>query len=97
MGNFGGTKALRAVASYLRRTGQTVSAFYVSNVEQYLRQDGIWNQFCANASRMPVDRQSVFIRSARGGFRGEAGRFGRGGFVLEVVPIASEVGSCAAR
>ena len=92
VGNFGGTKALRAVASYLRRTGQTVSAFYVSNVEQYLRQDGLWEQFCQNAGGFPVDGSSVFIRSVRGGFGGARGM----GFGLSLVPIAREVAACAA-
>ena len=76
VGNFGGAKALAAVATYLRRTGQTVSTFYVSNVEQYLRQDGLWEQFCRNASAFPIDGSSVFIRSMRGGFGGMARRHG---------------------
>jgi hypothetical protein len=41
VGNFAGSKALRAVAQYVRAHGETVSAFYVSNVEQYLFQDRI--------------------------------------------------------
>ena len=100
VGNFGGAKALRSVASYLRRTGQTVSAFYVSNVEQYLRQDGIWEQFCRNAGSLPVDGSSVFIRSVRGGFGGAGGGFGGprgGGFGLSLVPLAHDVAACAAR
>ena len=94
VGNFGGTKALTAVATYLRRTGQTVSAFYVSNVEQYLRQDGLWEQFCRNASAFPADGSSVFIRSMRGGFGGTRGGMG---FGLSLAPIAQDVASCAAR
>jgi hypothetical protein len=97
VGNFGGPKALRAVASYLRRTGMTVSAFYVSNVEQYLRQDGLWSQFCTNASAMPVDGTSVFIRSMRGGFSGQPGGGAGGGFGLTLVPIAREVVGCGGR
>jgi hypothetical protein len=93
VGNFGGTKALRAVASYLRRTGQTVSAFYVSNVEQYLRQDGLWEQFCQNATGLPVDGSSVFIRSMRGGFSGQRGGMG---FGLSLAPIAHDVAACGA-
>ncbi|MEO7790767.1 MAG: hypothetical protein ABIX28_14485 [Vicinamibacterales bacterium] len=93
VGNFGGTKALRAVASYLRRTGQTVSAFYVSNVEQYLRQDGLWEQFCQNASGLPIDGSSVFVRSMRGGFGGMRGGMG---FGLSLVPMAGAVAACGA-
>src|SRR5215471_6593739 len=36
VGDFAGRKALAAIASYLRKSGLTVSAFYASNVEQYL-------------------------------------------------------------
>ena len=97
VGNFGGPKALRAVASYLHRTGLTVSAFYVSNVEQYLRQDGLWTRFCANASAMPVDGTSVFIRSTRGGFGGQTGGGPGGGFGLSLASIAPEVAGCAGR
>ena len=39
-GDFGGPKAIRAIGAYLKKQGGTVSAFYVSNVEQYLFQDG---------------------------------------------------------
>ena len=44
-----------------------MSAFYLSNVEEYLRQDGRLKTFCANAATLPVDEASVFIRSARSG------------------------------
>ena len=67
VGNFAGAKALRAVGKYIRDKGATVSAMYLSNVEQYLNQDGIWNHFCANVAAMPLDDKSMFIRSARGG------------------------------
>ena len=66
VGNFGGPKAIRAVGKYLKdRKGATVSAFYLSNVEQYLRQDGIWGNFCANVATLPLDETSTFIRPAR--------------------------------
>src|SRR3954468_7338182 len=38
VGNFAGPKAIRAVAEYIKSKGATVSAFYLSNVEQYLYQ-----------------------------------------------------------
>jgi hypothetical protein len=71
VGNFAGPKALSAVGAYLKGKGATVSAFYVSNVEQYLREDGIWGNFCSNASTLPTDASSTFIRSTRGGFSGQ--------------------------
>jgi hypothetical protein len=65
VGDFGGPKAIRTVASYLNEKGATVSAFYLSNVEQYLRQDGMWNNFCRNVRTLPLDSTSTFIRSVR--------------------------------
>jgi hypothetical protein len=62
VGNFGGPKAIRAVGTYLREHGAVVTAFYLSNVEQYLTQDGIWNKFCQNVATLPLDEASVFIR-----------------------------------
>jgi len=99
VGNFGGSKALKSIAGYLKSRGLVVSAFYVSNVEQYLRQNGIWEQFCGNAHALPVDRTSVFIRSSRGGFAGQGGGppRGFGGFGLTLSPIADDVAACAAR
>jgi hypothetical protein len=73
VGNFAGSKALRAVGAYVRERGATVAAMYLSNVEQYLRQDGIWNVFCANVATLPLDDRSMFIRSSNGGFGGGSG------------------------
>ena len=50
-----------------------MSAFYLSNVEQYL---GSWSNFCANVAGLPLDDKSTFIRASRdvsssyGGFSG---------------------------
>jgi hypothetical protein len=65
IGNFAGSKAIRTVGTYLKQRGATVSAFYLSNVEEYLRRDGIWQDFCANVSQLPLDGTSTFIRSVR--------------------------------
>ncbi len=67
VGNFAGPKALRTVGKYLKDHQATVAAFYLSNVEQYLNQDGIWQQFCANVATLPLDEHSTFIRSTRAG------------------------------
>jgi hypothetical protein len=61
-GDFGGPKAIRAVADYLKARGGVISAFYVSNVEQYLFMDGKQGQFYANVATLPIDDKSVFIR-----------------------------------
>ncbi|MEO8260395.1 MAG: hypothetical protein ABI868_23820 [Acidobacteriota bacterium] len=67
VGDFAGAKAVRAVGAYLKQKGAVVSAFYLSNVEEYLRQNGVWLDFCANVSELPRDGTSTFIRSTRSG------------------------------
>jgi hypothetical protein len=61
-GDFGGPKAIRAIGAYLQKQGAVVSAFYVSNVEQYLFQDGKARAFYDNVATLPVNDTSVFIR-----------------------------------
>ena len=61
-GDFGGPKAIKAIGAWLRGRGATVSAFYVSNVEQYLFQDGKQTAFYENVAALPVRDVSVFIR-----------------------------------
>ncbi len=63
VGDFAGDKALRAVGDYLRRRGVTVTAFYTSNVEQYLFRGDDWRRFFGNVSTLPVDDASTFIRA----------------------------------
>jgi hypothetical protein len=67
VGDFGGTKAIRAVAAYLRSIDGTVAAFYLSNVEQFLLQGGTYSNFCRSVSMLPTDENSTFIRSGGGG------------------------------
>ncbi|MCI0336963.1 MAG: hypothetical protein L0226_05265 [Acidobacteria bacterium] len=62
-GNFAGQKALAAVGDYLRKYELTVSVFYLSNVEQYLFEDGVFADFARNVGKLPVNEQSLFIRS----------------------------------
>jgi hypothetical protein len=69
-GDFGGSKAIRAVGQYLRDHDAVVSAFYLSNVEGYLFQGGDRRgnpnggaaRFYDNASTLPLDKSSTFIR-----------------------------------
>jgi hypothetical protein len=69
VGDFAGDKALRAVGRYLKAQGATVSAFYTSNVEQYLFRNGdAWKRFFVNVGTLPVDGSSTFIRSVNRGF-----------------------------
>lgn len=76
VGDFGGPKALREVGKYLKNAGAMVSAFYLSNVEQYLGQDGKTTSFLANVATLPIDETSRFIST--GGNRGFGGGGGGG-------------------
>jgi len=68
MGDFAGPKALRAIGRYIRERGSVVSAFYVSNVEQYLFQDNLFDHFARNVATLPLDESSTFIRSVSSRF-----------------------------
>jgi hypothetical protein len=68
VGDFAGKKALRAVGDYLRKNGFTVTAFYTSNVEQYLFQNEVFAAFADNVRTLPINDHSLFIRSATGRF-----------------------------
>jgi hypothetical protein len=66
VGDFGGDKAIRAIGRYLKTVDTMVSAFYLSNVEQFLFQDNKWDTFCSSVATLPLDETSAFIRSGRG-------------------------------
>ena len=65
VGDFAGKKALVVVGDYLKENGYTVSAYYTSNVEEFLFGDEVFNAFVENVKRLPVDERSVFIRAMR--------------------------------
>ncbi len=72
--DFAGPKSLRAVGEYLRTQHLRVSAFYISNVEQYLFHpqigaapggmeiNGGWNAFYDNLATLPADDAAVVLR-----------------------------------
>lgn len=66
VGDFAGSKALRAIGTYLSDHHAVVNVFYTSNVEQYLFQNGVSSQYYANVATLPLDENSAFIRSAGG-------------------------------
>ena len=72
VGNFAGPKALRSIGRYLRERRAPVIAYYVSNVEQYLFQDRLFEDFAKNVATLPINADSMFIRSV-------SSRFGYGG------------------
>ena len=68
VGDFAGPSAIRAVGTYLKERNATVTAFYLSNVEQYLfQQNDDWRHFYANVATLPLDSTSTFIRSVFNG------------------------------
>jgi hypothetical protein len=89
VGDFGGPKAIRAIGAYLKAHDATVGAFYLSNVEQYLAQDGKTTAFCRSVATLPLDQTSTFIRSTSG--RGNAFGFG---FVSSLGSMLAETRAC---
>jgi hypothetical protein len=63
-GNVAGDKAVRAIGQYASEHNLRVSAFYISNVEQYLmNRDGGFDTYAKNVKALPRDSTSVIIRS----------------------------------
>ena len=90
VGDFAGSKALRAVGRYLKDRQAIVGAFYVSNVEQYLGREGRLSVFCENVAALPLNETSSFIRSIRDG------NYGRGiGLNSITGSMLSETKGCA--
>ena len=85
VGNFAGPTALRAIGAYVKSRGATVTTFYLSNVEQYLFQDGIWQLFARNVAQLPLDATSTFIRSCFTGCIGSSPYPSRA--VMQIDPI----------
>jgi len=104
VGNFAGPKAVRAVGRYLRDRAATVGAFYVSEVEAYLLNDGIWPAFCANLAALPIDDGSVLIRPPLSAFGVPSATAGGSPSLYAallahetaLVPISGEVSACRA-
>src|SRR5215471_13446175 len=89
VGDFAGSKAIRSVATYLKEHDAFATAFYVSNVEQYLfQQDDDWVKFYHNVKMLPVDSSGVFIRSVFNGvaLNYQAGAFMRSASLLSSIP-----------
>jgi hypothetical protein len=68
VGDFAGPRAIRDVGKYLHERGAVVTAFYTSNVEQYLFTGFDSDQrFYRNVEALPLDSTSTFIRSLPSG------------------------------
>jgi hypothetical protein len=68
VGNIAGPKALAAIGQEIARRGEKVSAFYDSNIENYLFRDGSFPRFVDNVKKLPHTDKSVIIRSLFGGY-----------------------------
>src|SRR5262245_50297025 len=56
-----------------------VTAFYVSNVEEYIASpQSVWTAYCRNIATLPMNQTSTFIRFGRGG---------RGSFLGAMMPF----------
>jgi hypothetical protein len=64
VGDFAGRSTLPKISEYLKQRNATVTAFYVSNVENYLSGPGVLKTFHANVAALPIDASSMFIRWA---------------------------------
>jgi hypothetical protein len=63
VGDFAGPHAFKAVGTFLKANGLRLSTFYTSNVEFYLFGRPAWARYVANLRSLPVDEDSIFIRS----------------------------------
>jgi hypothetical protein len=86
VGNVAGEHAMPAIADTIAARGYRVSAFYVSNIENYLARDGQFERFARNVERLPRNEQSVIIRSIFGG---------AGASTSVVAPLAISTGRVA--
>jgi len=92
VGDFAGPKTVRGIGDYARRRRATISAFYVSNVEEYLQPPAA-RAFCGNVGSLPLLAEGVFIRAVRG----ETLNANTEGFVNQLAPMLEEARRCAPR
>jgi hypothetical protein len=69
VGNLSGPSALASIGSFMKQRGDTLSAFYASNVEFYLFGEGSFRDFVTNLRRVPHTNHSLIIRSVFGRWR----------------------------
>lgn len=98
VGDVSGPRAMRAIAAAMKARGQTLSAFYISNVEFYLYRDGSFPAFVENLKQLPRDDRTLMIRSVfPGGFPGQPPQHVPGYYSTSVVqPLATMIADLAA-
>ncbi len=62
-GDLAGSRTLSGIARYLTEVDEQVSVLYVSNVEDYLLQDGRFGTYAASVRALPRSERAVMIRS----------------------------------
>jgi hypothetical protein len=60
VGDFAGPKTITAVGKHARDHDSIVTAFYLSNIEQYLFEDKKASNFYSNVATLPLDAASTF-------------------------------------
>ena len=68
VGDLSGPHAVAAIGQLMAQRGERLSAFYVSNVENYLFRDGAYARYVENLKRLPHSDRSVIIRAIFGGY-----------------------------
>jgi hypothetical protein len=68
VGDLSGPHAVAAVGQLMSQRGEKLSAFYVSNVENYLFRNGAYTRYIDNLKRLPHSDRSLIIRSIFGGY-----------------------------
>ncbi len=63
VGNLAGHVAMDAIGRFMKERGDHLSAIYTSNVEFYLANGGVLQQFFANLARLPHTGSSLVIRA----------------------------------
>jgi hypothetical protein len=68
VGDLSGPHAIAGVGQLMAQRGEKLSAFYVSNVENYLFRNGAYTRYIENLKRVPHSDRSLIIRSIFGGY-----------------------------
>jgi hypothetical protein len=68
VGDLSGSHALAAIGQLMNQRGERLSAFYVSNVENYLFRDGGYTRYIENLKHLPHTDRSLIIRAIFGGY-----------------------------
>lgn len=62
VGDFAGSKTIRAIGQYARDHNAIISVFYTSNVDEYLYRNVVDTRYFSNVATLPLDGSSAMIR-----------------------------------